>query len=531
MKSDPQNREPLVILLTKGFLMFAAAMLAATIFVFWISGQYYEKLREAPDVEGMLEDINLLNTNYEEINEEQYLGPDGEFAVVTYSGHMVYRSSEIIRAYFTTGELGCIETYGEESYVDYMSFSLQGGVTQYVFIKHSYTEQNEEVQQMMILDDAYHVISGGFRDGRQIYTPTEVNFLMGTVLTGYDYHKSYIPNSSLILITVTQTQDNDYYAALQNKSNKLFLLLIPLYTLVFLFMLIWMTRKINTPLLQLSQAISDFTVGDHVETGHLDGPQEIIQIGRNFDQMAEQLAESERQRDSLDKARQTLIADISHDLKTPITVISGYTQAIVDKKIKPEETGAYLDLVNNKAKELASLITTFHEYSKMEHPDFVLQTNRCDLCEFMRGYLADRYEEIDINGFELEALIPENEAYFCEIDENLMRRALDNIIYNSLRHNKKGTELVVSVFLADDGNICIMIADNGTGIPMDKRNAIFEPFVKGDASRTGRGSGLGLSISRKIIKEHGGSIRLCDSEQSSFSTEFEILLPEAEKES
>jgi len=385
---------------------------------------------------------------------------------------------------------------------------------------------------MMILDDAYHVISGGFGDGKQFYTPTEVSFLSGTALSGYDYQKCYIMGGNLVLLIVTPEQGAAYFAELMDQAEKIYLLLIPLYIAAFAAFLYWVSRKIRHPLEKLNEAIGNFSIGDEVKTGQLEGPLEISQLGRTFDRMAEELAESERKRNEMDMARKKMMADISHDLKTPITVISGYIRAITDGKIPPEEQGAYLEMIDKRSRRLVTLIDSFHELSKVEHPDFTLKKERLDGFEYMRSYLADRYNEILFHKFDLDVDIPEEEEQHVPIDTLQLRRALDNVLYNSLRHNPPGTILTVKVSSVQEEGACwirISIGDNGLGIPPEKRDHIFEPFIQGDDARSGGGSGLGLAISRSIIEAHGGRISLCSRDGSPFSTEFEILLPAAEK--
>ena len=148
----------------------------------------------------------------------------------------------------------------------------------------------------------------------------------------------------------------------------------------------------------------------------------------------------------------------------------------------------------------------------------------------MRGYLAERYDEIKISGFTLNAMIPE-EAVWCSLDGYQMRRALDNILYNSLKHNSLGTVIAVGVTVLEEaekskqGKVRIILADNGIGISREEGENIFEPFVMGDKSRSSGGSGLGLAITRRIVTAHGGTIRLCESRPEGYSTEFEIILP------
>ena len=232
---------------------------------------------------------------------------------------------------------------------------------------------------------------------------------------------------------------------------------------------------------------------------------------------------SERQRRILDEGRQKLIADISHDLKTPITVIAGYIDAICDGKVPPEEQTRYLRAIQSKAEALTELVNAFHEYSKVEHPEFILHPERTDLCEFLREYLAVKYEEIDLAGFSLEISIPER-AIFCQLDPLQFRRVLDNLLSNALRHNRLGTVLFLDVDV-EKSFALVRVADNGSGIPPERIPYIFEPFVVGSDARSGTGSGLGLAITRRIMEKHGGTISLTPHPAPGRSTEFVLRLP------
>ena len=239
--------------------------------------------------------------------------------------------------------------------------------------------------------------------------------------------------------------------------------------------------------------------------------------------MAQKLSESQAETRRLEQQRIKMLTDLSHDLKTPITVISGYIGAIRDGKVSSEELPQYLEIIGKKTDALTELINSFYEYSKTEHPDFRLEPVETDLCEFLREYLADKFNEIDLAGFSLEVEIPETLRLPCYLDPFQMRRALDNILGNSLRHNRLGTRIRVS--LTQTGlAVLLRLADNGNGIPEALRKDLFTPFTVGDQSRSKGGSGLGLSISRKIIEAHGWTLRLSP-ENGINGTIFEIRIP------
>ena len=249
---------------------------------------------------------------------------------------------------------------------------------------------------------------------------------------------------------------------------------------------------------------------------------EFVKIFDSFYSLSQRLRQSEEERKKLEAGRQKMLADISHDLRTPISVVQGYAKALCDGVIPIEQQPQYLEIIEQKASGLNDLINTFYEYSKMDHPDYALKLVPSDICNTLRDYVADRYAELELAEFLIEVDIPEKHIS-CALDIMALRRGLDNLVNNSIRHNPSGTTLSVSLML-DSGKVRIVISDNGSGIPAELRKSIFTPFVVGDASRSNHGSGLGLSITKKIIEAHGGSITLLNSETSG-GTAFEILLP------
>ena len=205
-------------------------------------------------------------------------------------------------------------------------------------------------------------------------------------------------------------------------------------------------------------------------------------------------------------------------------MIQGYAKAICDGLIPPEKLPDYLDTIYQKSNRLTGLIDTFHEYSKLEHPQFTLQTKRLDLCEVLREYLASKYNELELGGFVPEIEIPD-EAIWCMLDKTAFLRVLENIVSNAIKHNPSGTALFFQL-QCRNGQAVLTLADNGVGIPPELADRIFDPFVVGDESRnTRQGSGLGLAISHKIVTAHGGTIQLVQPPQPGYSTQFQVTLP------
>ncbi len=508
-------------LLARSYLLFTLTLLVIIAGVFILWGIYIAQVYAPMNWESLLQDPALAAGDFSAL--EGHLGKSGSsFAVYDQRGRLTYASADDFDPQLSPGELDCISPYGRIVEVTSYTQNAQNGLRRLV-IRQDY---DLEEPQMLVLDADYQVVFGDLGDGRTGYTAAEYRYLTQSrfgsdSLQRYDFVGSDGQPRTMLLREKALT-DADYLARYQ-QSQRVWLLCLPLYLADAGLFIWWLRRRIARPLQRINLALEGQATGRPVRVGSCSGPREIRRIGESLDRLSAQLAESEARRQQLDQGRQKLIADISHDLKTPITVISGYIDAICDGKVPPEGTDRYLRAIQQKVNTLAQLTSSFHEYSKVEHPAFVLHPRRTDLCEFLREYLAAKYDEIDLAGFSLEPDIPDA-PLFCMLDELQLRRVLDNLLSNALRHNRLGTLLFVQLE-KEGANALLRVADNGEGIPPERRQSIFEPFVVGSDARSGSGSGLGLAITRRIVEKHGGSIRLENRPAPGRTTEFVILLP------
>ena len=256
-----------------------------------------------------------------------------------------------------------------------------------------------------------------------------------------------------------------------------------------------------------------------------EGPREFEELADNFVQMEEQLRESEEERRRLDEEKRRLLADISHDLKTPLTVIQGYADALRDGMVPEEEREACLRVISQRTQRVNELLLSFHEYSKLEHPQISVHAKRVDLCQTVREYIAGRYGEIELGGFLLEADIPE-EPLDCALDPSLFYRAVENIINNAMKYNPPGTCLFVRVQRKGEAGSGAFGKIMGRAFPLSFGTSCSCPFATGDSARGGgHGSGLGLAISRRIAELHGGSLILSDPPPDGLAAEFVFDFP------
>lgn len=228
------------------------------------------------------------------------------------------------------------------------------------------------------------------------------------------------------------------------------------------------------------------------------------------------------QREQFTKKRNLLLSDIAHDLKTPITTISGYAQALSDGMVEtPEKQQEYLHTIQAKSMQMNRLINVLFDYVKLDSEGFELKTEKVNLSEFLREISAEMYTDIEEAGMELAVQLPLGK-YEVMADKSQLARAVINLLSNAVKHNPKGTLIQVSLA----GCQTLRIADTGNKIDESLAEHLFEPFVMGDESRSSRaGSGLGLSIAAKIAEMHGGKLRLEQPAEKPYTKAFYMELP------
>ena len=522
------KREPgrLFVLLARSYLLFTLTLLviAGSTFLLW--NWWLGRLYQPADWDGLLADPALAAGDYESL--VTYLPTrEDAFAVYGADGVLRYASGEDFDAFCSPQAIAMVPQWGEAVTVDaYILAGEEAG--RQLLVRRDYQMGLTDV---MVVDQAGRVVFGGFGDGRTDYTGEELLYLSGSrfpdcLLSRWE-GEDREGRPILVLLRERIIDDGSYYRRYQ-QSWKIWLLALPLYLLSVAFFLWWLSRKIGRPLRRLNDAVEAQAEGRLVRVGDCGGAREIRRIGESFDRFSDRLAASEAERRRMDRDRQKMIADISHDLKTPITVIAGYIDAICDGRVPPEDTKRYLKVIQAKAETLTELANAFHEYSKVEHPEFTLHPEDTDLCEYLREYLAGKYDEIDLAGFALEVSIPER-PILCPLDRAQFRRVLDNLLSNALRHNRLGTVLFFSVSVRE-GQAVLRVGDNGAGIPPDRVQNIFDPFVVGSDARTGGGSGLGLAITKRIVEQHGGTVSLAARPSPGWSTEFVVKLPLCRRE-
>lgn len=234
-----------------------------------------------------------------------------------------------------------------------------------------------------------------------------------------------------------------------------------------------------------------------------------------------ELLEEEKERQlNYERRRNLLLSDIAHDIKTPITTICGYSKALSEGVAQEEKRMDYLNAIYGKALRIDELITLLFEYVKLDSEGYILHKEPGDLAELLRETIAAHYADFEEKQIALTIDIPDD-SLPCEMDSLQIGRAITNLLTNALRYGREKGKVLVR--LRDD---VLTVADDGKPIDPDFAERIFEPFSREDSSRrTKEGSGLGLSISAKIVEMHGGELLLNQEFGEGYTKAFQILLP------
>lgn len=474
----------------------------------------------------------LKRKAFDQLSPEKLGAGNQNFEIVDQDGQVLYSTLKNGDHHYQQEELDLFYKTDSYSFTYWESEKIRTKEGQQEYILRRLSEVDNPlplgVEQPKIihirLDERLQVISSNVLPKGTDFSRLGQQILKGTT-SFWKYQFVAEDGQKLILVLYNKISKRQVSRTESLANSGLFVFILVYLVLSFLFAL-RMRRKIYRPLTLLRQAIKGLTDKSNQQVVDYQGPAEFMEIVTDFNQVAQDLYQSEAERQKLQAERRRMLADISHDLKTPITVIQGYAKAVRDGLVSPSKQELYLDTIYQKSEKLNELIRSFHDYSKIEHPDFSLTLATVNLCELLRLYMVGHYAEFDLAGFHLVIDIPV-EPIELELDRQQFERVLDNLLANFFTHNPKGSTLFVKLS-QQAGAVELILADDGLGIPSDKAQNLFSPFVTGDEARGSQsGSGLGLAIVKKIVEAQGGRISLQYPAQPPYKTAFVITFPTA----
>lgn len=514
MKNKPRKFYSLLI---QYFAIFNVIIITIIVLVYNISTNTIESLYPYSSLYNINDNTKSLleSQQYDKINSNKLFGQDSYFDIINDQYNVVYSSNKNNNKY-TKQQLIFINKLNSYYYNFSTNYTKDGNVYRYIFINYNSEDNTSDI--FYLIDQNLNVI-----DTNDIDKPTKFNtndlVYLDTEETLNNYVSKYefqVDNKTYNLIAHFNNTSLYPYDKINSLINITYIAFIVIYILAGGILIYWIYKKVNRPLKVLNSAITDYSKGYKNELNNFSGPKEFQEIFENYNDMVRKVNEAESLKEKYEQDRQSMLADISHDLKTPITVINGYSKAIVDGVIPLDQAKDKIEVIYNKSNYLTGLINKFYEFSKLEHPSYTYDFKIVDEAEFVREYIASKYDELKSNNVNLQLEIADHKI-MNRIDSDAMIRVFDNIINNAMKYGN--TNITIKIVVNDEA---IYIYNNGEYIKDEVAQKIFEPFKMGDESRSVGGSGLGLSIVQKIVTAHGFKITLIRSKDDFYTTCFKI---------
>ena len=272
---------------------------------------------------------------------------------------------------------------------------------------------------------------------------------------------------------------------------------------------LWIYRSIATPLVKFKKATQNIKEGNLDFVLDVEGNDEFSELCQDFEEMRKRLKESAEEKIILDKENKELISNISHDLKTPITAVKGYVEGIMDGVADtPEKMDRYVKTIYNKTNEMDHLINELTFYSKIDTNRIPYTFSKLNVEDYFSDCAEEVGLELETRGIELVYANYVESGVQVIADGEQIRRVIHNLISNAIKYMDK-PKGIIQIRIKDVGDfIQVEIEDNGKGIAAKDIVYIFDRFYRTDVSRNSSkgGSGIGLSIVKKILEDHGGKV-------------------------
>jgi len=268
----------------------------------------------------------------------------------------------------------------------------------------------------------------------------------------------------------------------------------------------WPTRRLQ----KMRNVVRAFEQGQLNKRVDIESEDEIGCLAKSFNQMADTLVANMEEIKKVDKLRRELVANVSHDLRSPLASIQGYLETIQIKDenqtLTPAERNKYYNIVHRNTVKLNKLVSELFELSKLDAQDVKPDLEKLSMVELVQDLVYQFQPQAEAKGIDLKARIPKEPLNLIYADIALMERAISNLIDNAIKHTPEGGSVVIIPSNEHD-KVSIKVTDTGKGISEEDINRILDRFYQVDKSRSpGAGAGLGLSITQKILELHNSKL-------------------------
>jgi len=279
---------------------------------------------------------------------------------------------------------------------------------------------------------------------------------------------------------------------------------------------ILMSRNLTAPLNELAEAARAIGARNLSRRVRVSGSDEMVELGQAFNEMAAQLEQAET-------LRRNLVADVAHELRTPLSVLQGNLRAILDD-VYPLEKAEIANLYD-QTRLLNRLVNDLHELTQAESGQLPMDLRPTNLVDLVNTTVNTFAPVAEAKGVIVSAQVPDD-LPVVPADSARLTQVLHNLLNNALRHTPKGGTISIQASY-DDANVRLAMQDTGEGIPPEHLPHVFDRFYRADPARSRvlGGAGLGLAIARAIVEAHGGDITAASEGVPGRGSTFTVLLP------
>ena len=376
------------------------------------------------------------------------------------------------------------DDYGAEIWI----VSYSSGIVQYL---DGEWNTSEEIASDAVLEQLAVIQSG--KEIRVQGLFPKLGDEIVTIGVPWRYSDGYVVGAVLLHISVE---------SLEVSYVELLVKLLPISALILVLgiaLSYFLARSQSRPVKKISRAVDKFARGDLSSRVELKCGGELQALGDSINSMAQALSE-------LETSRRSFVANVSHELRSPLTSMRGYVQGMLDGTIPQAEHGRYLAVVMDETQRLTTLVNDLLNLSRIENGKFPMDKRPYDICEQLRRILISFEKRIDDKGIEVEFDVPEQQLTVMA-DADRISQVIMNLIDNAVKF-MPGSGGVLKLSVAREGaRAHVRVADNGPGISKEDLPHVFDRFYKADKAHTsGMGTGLGLAIVKSILDQHGARI-------------------------
>ena len=389
-----------------------------------------------------------------------------------------------------------------------MQFGGTGGVS-------ISTESQSDEEGRFFVDDSVCLL---LEEGKTVSSTDTMN---GFFKVSHSYYAVPVTSNGKYVGAVfacATTTDTHYLISTMNRTVLMSILWITLASLVAVY---FISERLTSPIKEIGRAAKSFAAGQFDVRIDVVGEDEIAELATAFNNMAASLQTNE-------EMRRTFLANVSHDLRTPMTTISGFIDGILDGAIPPEKHEYYLGVIATEVRRLSRLVSQLLDISRLEAGERKFNMQPYDICEQAREIIIGNIQRLEDKGLDVE-FDSDSDNMMVEADKDAIHQILYNICDNAIKFSKQGGKYRISIHEVKDKDrhVKISVYNEGEGIAREDLPYVFDRFYKSDKSRgkDKTGVGLGLYISRTIVEAHRQKIWV-ESEQGKWC-EFSFTLSSA----